>query len=89
MVIGIISIGADGDAALHAAVLDGADKAVAHDAADEVLAGNGAVGEGDVLHHGGAFGAEIAEEALVVGAGVNADAADGVAVAVEGAAETI
>ena len=89
VVIGIISIGADGDAALHAAVLDGADKAVAHDAADEVLAGNGAVGEGDVLHHGGAFAAEIAEEALVVGAGVDADAADGVAVAVEGAAETI
>ena len=86
VVVGTAGIGLDSDVAQHAAVLEGAGKAVAHDAADFVAANDGAASEGDVLHGGAA---EIAEETLIAGATADADAADGVAVAVEGAEEML
>ncbi len=86
VVVGTAGIGLDSDVAQHAAVLEGTDKAVAHDAAYFVAANDGAASEGDVLHGGAA---ETAEETLIAGATADADAADGVAVAVEGAEEIL
>ena len=57
-------------------------EAIAHDAADIIFAVDSGIGENEVLH-GAVFA--VAEETLVIVVVVDADAADGVAVAVEGA----
>ena len=81
----------DGDVGEGVAVGDGAALVVvAHDGASGVVAGDAGVGEDDVFHLGTV--ADSAEEALrPVGVGsatlVDADAADDVVLAVEGAAE--
>ena len=86
----------DGHIAQHVAVLDGtgahASTCGAHDAADVLLAGEAGIGEGDVLHRAVFYVAEVACE--VVGPAtatifIDADAAHGVAVAVERAAEGV
>ena len=63
------------------AVLNGA-FVVTHDAADIVISGDACVGKGDILY-GTIF--DIAEKPLIIIAAVDTDAADGVALTVEGA----
>ena len=69
------------DAAAKGAVCDGAE-VLPRNAADKHSAADCA-GDGEVFH--GAASVDIAKEALIIGGGVDIEAADGVAVAVEGA----
>ena len=88
MIVGIVQHGADGNVVGHVAAGDGA-VVVAHDAAGVVVAGDAGVGEGEVVDVGTVC---PAEDALVfvgvaTAALVDADAADGLFIAVEVAAE--
>ena len=81
--------GADGYVGCHVAVADGAAEVISHDAAGVVVASDAGVGEGEVVDVGAPY---LAEDALVavgdvVASLVDADAADGVAGAVEVALE--
>ena len=81
----------DGDGAGDVAVLDGTGIVVTHDAARYVIGGDGAAGQREVLHLGAL---DEAEEALIfigrLGAAlIDDDAADGVTLAVEVAAEGV
>ena len=71
------------DLADVAAVFDAAAAVIPHNAADTHSAAD-AAGDGEVFHD--AASADIAKEALIIGASVDIEAADGVPVAVEGAA---
>ena len=81
---GAISATIDGDGGGGVAVLDGAVIILAHDAAHILATRDAAVADGDVPHRAAT---DVAEEAFVVVARTDADAADGVAAAVEGTAE--
>ena len=77
----------DADGTLHTAVLHGATFIAAHNATDIVLARKSAAGKDDVPYN--AAVSNISEEADVAAGSVDNDAADGVTVAVEGAAEIL
>ena len=86
MVVGIGLDGVDADVVGYVAVGDGAAAiVVAYDAAGVVVTGDAGVGEAEAVDVGTAY---LAEDALVlvsggIAAAVDADAADGVACAVE------
>jgi hypothetical protein len=77
----------DGDGVGDVTVFDDGAVTLARDAARGVIGGDGAVGQREVLHLGVA---DIAEDALVIVSGLfDIDAADGMALAVEDAAEWV
>ena len=91
VVVGAALNGVDAHVVAHVALLDGGIEGSARDAADTVVSRNAGIGEGDAPHITALL--DCSEEAQITivqaAALIDADAADGVAAAVEGPLEAV